>query len=66
METANHSLNDDSIQAVKQENSVVRNIYLLLSATLFSSAVIAMLSAVFKLPHPGLILTLGATLDYFF
>ena len=39
-------------------NSVLRNTYLLLSMTLLFSAVTAGLSMAFKLPHPGLVLTL--------
>ena len=39
-------------------NAVLRNTYLLLSMTLLFSAVTAGLSMVFKLPHPGLLLTL--------
>ena len=40
-------------------NAVLRNTYLLLSMTLLFSAVTAGLSMVFKLPHPGLLLTLA-------
>lgn len=43
-------------------NKVIRNTYLLLSTTLFFSAVVATLSMMLKLPHPGLIITL---LGYF-
>ena len=40
-------------------NKVLRNTYLLLSMTLLFSAVTAGVSMAFKLPHPGLLLTLG-------
>jgi modulator of FtsH protease len=40
-------------------NAVLRNTYLLLSMTLLFSAVTAGLSMVFKLPHPGLLLTIA-------
>ena len=43
----------------RQKNRVLRNTYLLLSATLFFSAIAASISAAFNLPHPGLILTLA-------
>jgi modulator of FtsH protease len=40
-------------------NKVIRNTYTLLSMTLLFSALIAGISMVLKLPHPGLLLTLG-------
>jgi len=40
-------------------NRVLRNTYLLLSMTLFFSALTATISMALNLPHPGLILTLG-------
>lgn len=39
-------------------NKVIRNTYMLLSATLLFSAFTAMASVALKLPHPGLIITL--------
>jgi len=39
-------------------NKVLRNTYMLLSATLLFSALTAGISMVFNLPHPGLIITL--------
>ncbi|MBA3589897.1 Bax inhibitor-1/YccA family protein [Methylibium sp.] len=39
-------------------NKVIRNTYLLLSMTLLFSATVAGLGAAWKLPHPGLIITL--------
>ena len=39
-------------------NKVIRNTYMLLSATLLFSALTAMASVALKLPHPGLIITL--------
>jgi modulator of FtsH protease len=41
-----------------ETNKVLRNTYMLLSMTLFFSAVMAGVSATLKLPHPGLIITL--------
>ena len=40
-------------------NKVIRNTYLLLSLTLAFAAVTAGVSAALKLPHPGILLTLG-------
>lgn len=40
-------------------NRTLRNTYLLLSATLFLSALTATLNAALKLPHPGILLTLA-------
>ncbi|MGB5275703.1 MAG: Bax inhibitor-1/YccA family protein [Gammaproteobacteria bacterium] len=40
-------------------NSVIRNTYTLLSMTLLFSALTAGISMMLKLPHPGLLLTLG-------
>jgi modulator of FtsH protease len=40
-------------------NRVIRNTYMLLSMTLLFSAVTAGLSVAMKLPHPGILLTLG-------
>lgn len=40
-------------------NRVIRNTYLLLSMTLLFSAVTAGISVALKLPHPGILLTLG-------
>ncbi|BBP05943.1 BAX inhibitor protein [Sulfuriferula plumbiphila] len=47
-----------SAAATFAANKVIRNTYMLLSATLLFSALVAMASAVLKLPHPGLIITL--------
>lgn len=41
------------------QNRVLRNTYLLLSVTLFFSAITAAISATLQLPHPGLLLTLA-------
>jgi len=51
-----------STQAALAGNKVIRNTYLLLSMTLLFSAAIAGLGVAWKLPHPGLIVTL---LGYF-
>ena len=40
-------------------NKVIRNTYMLLSMTLLFSALTAGISMLMKLPHPGLLLTLG-------
>ena len=48
-----------SVDSVLATNSVIRNTYILLSATLLFSALTAGLSMAFALPHPGLLLTLG-------
>jgi len=45
--------------SVLATNSVIRNTYILLSMTLLFSALVAGASMVLKLPHPGLMLTLG-------
>ena len=39
-------------------NKVIRNTYMLLSATLLFAALTAMVSVALKLPHPGIIITL--------
>jgi modulator of FtsH protease len=48
-----------SQSAVLATNSVIRNTYTLLSMTLLFSAVVAAVSMILNLPHPGLLLTLG-------
>jgi len=40
-------------------NKVIRNTYMLLSMTLLFSGVVAGVSMMLKLPHPGILLTLG-------
>jgi modulator of FtsH protease len=57
-------MNPSPTRAVPQarqlaSNKVLRNTYLLLSMTLFTSAVTAGISMALNLPHPGLILTLA-------
>ncbi|MDE1460798.1 Bax inhibitor-1/YccA family protein [Spartinivicinus poritis] len=59
METTKHTLQPQSIVRSKSTNRVLKNTYLLLSATLCFSAITAMFSATLQLPHPGLILTLA-------
>lgn len=66
METTDISMKGESIAVSTAGNRVLRNTYLLLSATLLFSAVIAALSAALKLPHPGLLLTLGGYFGLFF
>jgi modulator of FtsH protease len=45
--------------AVTATNKVIRNTYMLLSMTLLFSALTAGVAMALKLPHPGLLLTLG-------
>lgn len=59
MSTLNYSATDQSVTSSIPKNKVLKNTYLLLSATLFFSAVVATFSAIWSLPHPGLLLTLG-------
>ncbi len=47
------------VESVLATNKVIRNTYLLLSLTLAFAAVTAGVSAALKLPHPGILLTLG-------
>ena len=47
------------VESVLATNKVIRNTYLLLSLTLAFAAVAAGVSAALKLPHPGILLTLG-------
>ncbi|MCB1757085.1 MAG: Bax inhibitor-1 family protein, partial [Gammaproteobacteria bacterium] len=49
----------NSQTSVLATNKVIRNTYMLLSMTLLFSAVTAGISMALKLPHPGLLLTLG-------
>ena len=46
-------------ESILASNKVIRNTYLLLSLTLAFAAVAAGVSAALKLPHPGILLTLG-------
>ena len=50
---------DQTIATTLASNKVIRNTYMLLSMTLVFSALAAGASMALKLPHPGLILTLG-------
>lgn len=47
------------VESALSSNRVIRNTYLLLSATLTFSALAAAISAALNLPHPGILLTLG-------
>jgi modulator of FtsH protease len=47
------------VESVLTTNKVIRNTYMLLSLTLAFAALTAGLSAALKLPHPGILLTLG-------
>jgi modulator of FtsH protease len=53
------ALPQGGVESVVSTNRVIRNTYLLLSMTLLFSAVTAGLSVALKLPHPGILLTLG-------
>jgi modulator of FtsH protease len=58
----NNSITNTTVRtqtAALATNKVVRNTYTLLSMTLLFSALIAGISMVMNLPHPGLLLTLG-------
>ncbi len=57
---------DKSLGTSVQRHKVLKNTYLLLSATLFFSAITATGSAVLNLPHPGLILTLAGFFGLYF
>jgi len=59
MEIARTNLVETSTRAVEQHSRVLRNTYLLLSATLFFCALTALLSVTLNLPHPGLVITLA-------
>ena len=50
--------NANEVSAYVDRNRVIRNTYLLLSMTLFFSALAAGISLVFQLHHPGLLITL--------
>ncbi|MFT5549158.1 MAG: modulator of FtsH protease [Candidatus Azotimanducaceae bacterium] len=58
MEILKNLSSENLIADTKSQNSVLRNTYLLLSATLFFSAITATTSALLKLPHPGIVITL--------
>ncbi|WP_305075325.1 Bax inhibitor-1/YccA family protein [Propionivibrio sp.] len=47
------------VESALATNKVIRNTYLLLSLTLAFAALTAGVSAALKLPHPGILLTLG-------
>lgn len=53
-----HSTYTARAQTALATNSVLRNTYMLLSATLLFSAVVAGTTAALHLPHPGMIITL--------
>lgn len=56
--TLNHSAALPGARSEISTNRVLRNTYALLAATLFFSAGVTALSAAWKLPHPGIVLTL--------
>ena len=47
-------------------NKVLKNTYLLLSATLIFSAMMAAVSVAIGMPHPGLLISLGGMLGLLF
>ena len=53
------ALPQGGITSTSTTNRVIRNTYMLLSMTLAFSALTAGLAVAFKLPHPGILLTLG-------
>ena len=53
------ALPQGGVGSVVATNRVIRNTYLLLSMTLLFAAVTAGLSVALKLPHPGILVTLG-------
>ncbi|MEW6292946.1 MAG: Bax inhibitor-1/YccA family protein [Pseudomonadota bacterium] len=53
------ALPQSDAESVLASNRVIRNTYLLLSLTLAFAAVAAGVSVALKLPHPGILLTLG-------
>ena len=59
MDTSFTSTNQTTQASVLATNRVLRNTYFLLSLTLLFSALTAGISMLLKLPHPGLLLTLG-------
>jgi len=50
---------NQSQTSILATNKVIRNTYMLLSMTLLFSGVVAGVSMMLKLPHPGILLTLG-------
>lgn len=56
---ANNQTSTPHVDTIVAPNKVLKNTYLLLSATLATSAVTAAISASLHLPHPGLLITLG-------
>jgi modulator of FtsH protease len=53
------ALPHEGVESALATNKVIRNTYLLLSLTLAFAALTAGVSAALKLPHPGILLTLG-------
>jgi modulator of FtsH protease len=61
------AIHQDSIrESALASNKVLRNTYLLLSATLIFSAAMAGVSMALNMPHPGLLVTLGGMLGLLF
>ncbi|WP_163836804.1 Bax inhibitor-1/YccA family protein [Spartinivicinus ruber] len=59
MDITKRASKTQSVAVDQSSHRVLKNTYLLLSATLFFSALTAMFSAALNLPHPGLLLTLA-------
>jgi modulator of FtsH protease len=53
-------------QSALATNKVLRNTYLLLSATLIFSAIMAAVSVAINMPHPGLLISLGGMFGLLF
>ena len=53
------ALPQQGVESALATNKVIRNTYLLLSLTLAFAGLMAGVSAALKLPHPGILLTLG-------
>ena len=59
MSTTMHSIASSAQTTTSASNKVIRNTYMLLSATLAFSALTAGISMALQLPHPGLLITLA-------
>ena len=55
------TLPHSATESILATNKVIRNTYMLLSATLLFAAVTAAAAVAQRLPHPGLIITLSVT-----
>ena len=60
MDYTQRSTVERGTESVLATHKVLRNTYLLLAMTLLFSAAVAAVSALYALPHPGVLITLGA------